>query len=264
MNLESISRKLHARSAVLLLSLENRLERILIGWLLFAGLCCAVRIAVSPLPHGTLAAVAGIAPYLLVVTAPFISAMLALRWFARGEDQPQPSIRLSRVGSWRNVGKAEARRHSLYGTTGIMVSLLIGMLLNVPVRTLEYLAAMPPVGPVSPPWLSTLRFAMTLDVVLFTSLYMIAFVAALRRVPLFPRLLAAVWLGDITMQLVTAKMAAATHLPDGVAGALQGLLEGNLKKVLISVGIWLPYLLLSTRVNVTFRHRVPAPSPAAR
>jgi hypothetical protein len=257
-NLKSVSQKLHARSADLLVSLENRLERILIGWLLFAGLCCAVRIAVSPLPRGILPALAGVAPYLLLVTAPFISAMLALRWFAGGDDQPQPSMRLAFVGSWRNVSKSEARRHPLYGTTGIMVSLLIGMLLNVPVRALEYLAAMPPAGPVSPHWLTTLRFAMTLDVVLFTSLYMIAFVAALRRAPLFPRLLGAIWLGDVTMQVVTAKMAAATHLPDGVAVALQGLLEGNLKKVLISIAIWLPYLLLSKRVNVTFRHRVPA------
>ena len=28
--------------------------------------------------------------------------------------------------------------------------------------------------------------------------------------------------------------------------------------VLISVFVWLPYLLLSKRVNVTYRHRVPA------
>jgi len=256
-DLKSVSRKLHARSAVLLFSLENRLERILIGWLLFAGLCCAARIAVSPLPHGTIGALAGVAPYLLVVTAPFISAMLALRWFADGQDQPQPSTRLAIAGSWKRVGKAEALGHPLYGTTGIMVSLLLGMLLNVPVRVLEYLAAVPPAGPVSPHWLSTLRFAMTLDVVLFTSLYMVAFVAALRRAPLFPRLLLAIWLGDLTMQLLTAKMATAADLPAGVAVALHGLLEGNLKKVLISMAIWLPYLLLSRRVNVTFRHRVP-------
>ena len=36
------------------------------------------------------------------------------------------------------------------------------------------------------------------------------------------------------------------------------LLDGNVKKVLISVALWLPYLLMSKRVNVTFRHRVEA------
>jgi uncharacterized protein involved in propanediol utilization len=60
------------------------------------------------------------------------------------------------------------------------------------------------------------------------------------------------------MQVATAKMATAAHLPGTVGAALQGLLEGNVKKVLISVAIWLPYLLLSKRVNVTFRNRVPA------
>src|SRR5690606_7421729 len=105
---------------------------------------------------------------------------------------PQPSLRLARVGRWRDVGRDEACRHSLYGSSGIMVSLLVGMLLNVPVRSLEYLAAMPALAGNVPEWLSTLRFAMTLDVVLLSSLYTIAFVAALRRVPIFPRLLVAV------------------------------------------------------------------------
>jgi hypothetical protein len=43
-----------------------------------------------------------------------------------------------------------------------------------------------------------------------------------------------------------------------VAGALHHLLYGNVEKVLISVAIWLPYLLLSRRVNVTYRSRIPA------
>ena len=47
-------------------------------------------------------------------------------------------------------------------------------------------------------------------------------------------------------------------LPPAVASALHTLLDGNVKKVLISVGLWLPYLLLSARVNVTYRSRVPA------
>jgi hypothetical protein len=87
---------------------------------------------------------------------------------------------------------------------------------------------------------------------------MIAFVAALRRVPLFPRLLVAIWIGDLAMQLVTALfVSSAGGLPPAVATALHSVLDGNVKKVLISIALWLPYLLLSTRVNVTYRHRVP-------
>jgi hypothetical protein len=48
------------------------------------------------------------------------------------------------------------------------------------------------------------------------------------------------------------------HLPGPVGVSLADMLEGNLKKVLISVAIWLPYLLLSRRVNLTYRWRVPA------
>jgi hypothetical protein len=87
---------------------------------------------------------------------------------------------------------------------------------------------------------------------------MIAFVAALRRVPLFPRLLLAIWLSDLAMQVGTAQMVAASHVPAAVAVALKALLIGNVKKVLISMALWLPYLLLSKRVNVTYRSRVPA------
>jgi hypothetical protein len=149
-------------------------------------------------------------------------------------------------------------RHPLYGTSGIMVSLLIGMLLNLPVRAAEYLVTMPAIPAGAPDWLATLHFAMTVDVVLLSSLYVVAFVAALRRVPLFPRLLLFIWLLDILMQLLIAQAALSTGLPAGVGGALQPLLEGNVKKTLISVSLWLPYLMLSTRVNVTYRNRIRA------
>ena len=138
-----------------------------------------------------------------------------------------------------------------------MVSLLLGILLNVPLRALEYLAAMPASAGDVPQWLSVLRFSLTMDVVMLSSLYTVAFVAALRRVPLFPRLLAAIWATDLIMQLAIAGAVASTDgLPPQVGDALHRLLDGNVKKVLISVGLWLPYLLLSKRVNVTFRHRV--------
>jgi hypothetical protein len=132
-------------------------------------------------------------------------------------------------------------------------------MLNVPVRVLEYLAAMPPLPAVAPGWLSALHFAMTFDAVVFSSLYMIAFVAALRRAPLFPRLLLAIWLGDLAMQLVTAQIVTGTGVvPPAVANALEHILTNNAKKVLISMALWLPYLLLSARVNVTYRHRIAA------
>ena len=259
MTFDRVSQALHARSAALLLSLENRLDRILQGWLLVAGLASAARIATTPPWAATHGVLPVITPYLLLVLAPFASFVLALRWFRDGASQPQPLTRLALAGRWRTVTAAEARRDPLYGTTGIMVSVLIGMLLNIPVRAAEYMVSMPPVAGDTPAWLSTLHFAMTLDVVLFTSLYAVAFVAALRKVPLFPRLLATIWVADITMQLVTGTLvASAGHVPPNVANALQSLLYGNIQKTLISVTIWLPYLLLSRRVNVTFRHRVPA------
>jgi len=249
--------RLRAKSAALLLSLEGGLPRIMTGWFVVAILASAIRIAASPIRAAP--DLSTVLPYVLLVSAPLVSIGLALMWFEKGDELPQPAIRLAILGRWRNVYRAEAERHPLYGSSGIMVSLLVGMLLNVPVRALEYLAAMPALSGRVPEWLSTLHVAMTLDVVLLSSLYTIAFVAALRRVPLFPRLLVAIWAIDIAMQLGIATAVASTDgLPPPVSDALHTLLDGNVKKVLISVCLWLPYLLMSKRVNVTFRHRVEA------
>jgi hypothetical protein len=253
----TVQQKLRAKSTALLLSIEARLPRIMTIWFCLAVLASSVRIAVSPIHAAP--DLSTFMPYVMLVGAPLVSMGLALIWFQDGDSVAQPSTRLALFGRWRSVDRAEAQRHPLYGSSGIMVSLLVGMLLNVPVRALEYLAAMPAFAGSVPPWLSTLRLAMTLDVVLLSSLYTIAFVAALRRVPLFPRLLVAIWAIDIAMQLGIATAVSGTDgLPHDVAQALRTLLDGNVKKVLISIGLWLPYLLMSKRVNVTFRHRVEA------
>ena len=255
--LETMTRKMHAKSAALLVSIEASLDRIMLLWLLLAGLAAAVRIALSPIPAGIEPAT--FAPYLLLIFAPIASMVLALRWFADGDRLAQPTVRLARLGVWRPVGRPQAMRHALYGAGGIMVSLLVAMLLNVPVRAVEYLAAMPALSGPVPAWLATLHLMMTMDLVVLTSLYAIAFVAALRRVPSFPRLLVAIWILDLAMQFATAQMVAGMpDLPSNVAAALQSLLEGNVMKVMISVALWLPYLLLSKRVNITYRHRIPA------
>jgi hypothetical protein len=253
----NVRQRLHARSEALLLTIEGGLQRIMIAWLVVAALASALRVAISPL-HGAIPVVT-LLPYLLLVLAPFGSMVLALRWFTDGDDLAQPVFRLARVGRWIDVSRETAMRHTFYGTSGIMVSLLVGTLLNVPVRAAEYLAAMPALAGPVPQWLQRLHLLMTLDVVLLSSLYTVAFVAALRRVPLFPRLLVAIWMVDLAMQMVIANLVAGTEgLPASVAAPLQMLLDGNVKKVLISVGLWLPYLLLSARVNVTYRHRIAA------
>jgi hypothetical protein len=255
--IKTASLKAGGKAIALRQSIEQNLDRILQAWLVIAGLASAVRIATSPaVASGSELAI--VAPYALLIVAPALSLWFALRWFEDGHDMAQPAVRLARIGRWRDVSASEARRHPLFGTDGFMVSLLVGMLLNIPIRAMEYLAATPAMAGSVPEWLVVLRTMMTLDVVLMTSLYAIAFVAALRRVPSFPRLLAGIWVLDLALQGLTARMVAAEPgLPEKVAHALQGLLTGNVWKVLISIAIWLPYLLLSKRVNVTFRHRVP-------
>lgn len=253
----TVSLHFQNKSLALLGALEGSLKKIMTIWLVLAMSACSLRVAVGTKGAGAAGFVTAL-PYLLVTIMPLISMALALKWFARGEEMAQPETRLARVGAWKTVSREEARVHPLYGTSGIMVSLLIGMLLNVPVRSMEYLVAIPAITEAVPGWLSTLHFMMTFDVVLLSSLYTIAFVAALRKVPLFPRLLVAIWVIDLAMQLLVAQAVTSQGLPDAVAEPLHTLLDGNVKKVMISIFLWAPYLLLSRRVNVTYRHRVEA------
>ena len=88
---------------------------------------------------------------------------------------------------------------------------------------------------------------------------MFAFALALRMVALFPRFLAVIWGVVLLMQIGIAQwIARVDDVPHAVEMALADLLTGNVKKVLISAALWLPYLLVSERVNVTFRNRVSA------
>lgn len=254
--LAAVSQNLTRRSAAVLATLETRFDRIMQAWLLIAGLACALRLSTAPMAQGG-ASMGTVLPYLLLILAPFAATVLALRWFARGDELPLPSHQMVSVGRWRDVSRAEAQRHPLYGAGGIMVSLLVGIMLNVPFRAIEYLTSMPPVPALAPPWLAILHTAMTFDAVAFSALYMVAFVAGLKRVPMFPRLLVAIWIADLGSQVVIAQIvSSAPGLPAAVADALHGVLQGNVKKVLISMAVWMPYLLMSSRVNVTYRHRV--------
>jgi len=168
----------------------------------------------------------------------------------------EPESGLARVGKWQPVNLLAARAHPVLGPTGMMASLLIGMLLNVPVRSLEFLAAVPAMNGNAPLWGQVLLAAMTADVVMMNFLYVVCFVAALRCAPWFPRLLVLTWGLDVTSQLAMAHLVSnAAELPPQVGSAMGSLLSGNIQKVTISAVLWLPYLLLSERVNLTYRQR---------
>jgi hypothetical protein len=238
--------------------LDVRIENLITAWIGAMVVLGMLKVAMSPAPIGSAAeALTTWLPYLLIAAAPVLGYRVAAGSFPNGLLSAQPAIRLCRVGTWRRIDPVAARQSAAFGPTGFMASLLIGILLNVPVRSLEFLAAVPAIAPSTPGWAHSLMIAMTVDVVVMNFFYMVCFVMALRSVPLFPRMMVFAWAIDIALQLEIARYAAAAPgLPATVAVPLASLLYGNIEKVLISAFVWLPYLILSDRVNVTFRQRV--------
>lgn len=235
------------------------MKPIMMVWCLMMALMAVLKLLTAATPVHTFSQALQIAvPYTMVTLAPIAGYLIAKHSFPEGGSTPQPVTRLAAYGKWRKLDIADALGNPDYGPTGFMASLLIGMLLNVVVRTAEYMVAIPALHSGAPEWGQALFFAMTADLVMMNFFYMACFVMALRTVPLFPRMLLFAWIMDVSMQLGIARFVVATPPPSEVASALESLLTGNLQKVLISAALWLPYLILSRRVNVTYRCRVPA------
>lgn len=247
----------HERTRRIVGFFDVRMEMLITGWIGVMVLAGMAKVATAPIrPTSFGETCIQLLPFLLVALSPVVGYRVAAGSFPRGLLSAQPLFRLARVGTWRPLDVTEARRSPAFGPVGFMASLLVGILLNVPVRTAEYLAAIPAVGTDAPVWAQVLLHAMTVDLIVMNFFYMVCFVMALRSVPLFPRMMLYAWTVDLCLQFAIAQQAAhAPGLPDGVADALISLLHGNLQKVLISVVVWLPYLLLSERVNVTYRRR---------
>lgn len=258
--MKDFAEQLHRKSIWAIASLEHGIGRLMIAWVVIAGALAALRIAFAASPiDGPAALLQTLLPYILVIGAPVAACLIGNALFPRGALFEQPQIRLARYGKWQTVDCLTARQHPLFGPTGMMASLVIGMMINVPVRSLEFLAAVPAMNGHAPLWGQMLFAAMTTDVVVMNFLYMIAFMMALRNVPWFPRFLLMVWGVDIVSQVSIAHFVSnAPSLPVPVGDAMGDLLSGNVKKVAISVAIWLPYLLLSQRVNLTYRARLAA------
>lgn len=250
----------HRRSRDLIAFLDVRMDTLISGWCVAIVMLGLGKLAISSLPlDGFAGAMVTLLPYLLIAFAPIAGYRIASGSFPRGLLTAQPAVRLCRYGTWNRLDPVKARQNPAFGPTGFMASLLVGVLLNVPFRSIEFLMAIPAMAPGAPTWAHALMFAMASDVVIMNFFYMVCFVMALRAVPLFPRMLLFTWAVDIALQFIIAQQVAnAPGLPMEVASSLQYLLRGNIEKVLVSAFVWLPYLILSERVNVTFRQRARA------
>ena len=82
--------RMAARSTALLFSIDSNLDRILRYWLIVASAVAVLRISMTPhrLP---IAGFQTFSSYFLLVAAPVISTLLALRWFSDGDRLPQPA-----------------------------------------------------------------------------------------------------------------------------------------------------------------------------
>jgi hypothetical protein len=245
------------RSRRLVRALAPRMESLILGWLIVFGAAAALRTAFALSPIRDVSDFGEIfLPYALAALAPVAGYRLAMAAFPGDRLPAQASFRLAIYGRWRRLDPLQARTHPAFGPFGFMASLLVGMLLNVPVRSFEFLLAVPAMNHHAPAWGTTIFYMMAFDVITMNFLYAVCFVMALRSVPLFPRMLLLAWSTDLALQLAIARTTAEAGLHPQVAVALEDLLSGNMSKVLISAAIWLPYLLLSDRVNVTYRSRV--------
>lgn len=246
------------RSEAIPRSLERLTGAMTIAWagvfLAFASL----RIVASPRFAGDPADWLGVlAPYAAIALAPLAGFALAEASYPRDARLSPPGVRLSAWGRWRKLAVAEARAHPLFGPAGFMASLLVGLLLNVVLRSLDFLIAMPALSAQAPEWSRELFLLMAGGVGMMAFFYMVAFAFALHSVALFPSMLAFCWLLDVLLQLVIAqRIGMMEGLPDAVAASLGEVLNGNVVKVLISALIWAPYLIISKRVNLTYRWRV--------
>lgn len=256
-----ICRHLLAESQRIARFLDRRIVLLIASWAALVALAGGFKILhlVTALrgPATLSAIIPLIGPYALIALAPAAGYALVVRCFTTGMIAAQPRLRLAQVGSWTSVSPAEARQRQDFGMSGLLVSLVTGLLLSMVLRLGEFMLAMPAIPRTAPPWALAMFDAMTFDLIYLSFLYSVCVAMALRAAPLFPRMLAYTWLCDVLMQVAIAQhIMQAGGLPGDVAAPMQAFLVANVKKVLISVVIWLPYLLISNRVNVTFRQRV--------
>lgn len=240
------------RSVRLIASVERNIAYIAAGWAFLLAFILAHRLGQATIDPSW----RSLAIHALLVLSPAAGIALAARAFPHSALLALPEIALARIGRWRRLDPISAHSHPSFGASGFMTGLAIGLLFNIVMRTGEFLVAVPSIASEGPGWARTLFFSLAVDCILFNLLYAAAFVMAVRHVPWFPRVLLLVWTMDVVSQILIAQLLGGQGLPGTVAPALTTLLTGNIQKTLISMALWIPYLLLSERVNVTYRRRI--------
>lgn len=236
---------------------ERHMGRIALIWCVLLGLVIAARLAVTAvLARDMELWLISACVYGLLLLSPLIGLFAAARAFPRDQLLALPEIPIARFGDWLRVDPLTAQEHRSFGVSGLLIGFVIGLLLNIVLRTAEFLAAVPSMAGIGPGWAHVLFLTLAADCILFNILYAAVFVMALRHVPWFPRIMLLIWLSDILSQVYMSRILGGQALPPQVVEALADLLTGNLQKSLISMGLWLPYFLLSERVNITYRRRV--------
>lgn len=237
--------------------MSRNVRLIAAAWLVLLTLVALPRILGSPTPPGDIVQFGQLAiPYLLVALAPIIGFLIGRDAFLGEGRRRSNAHHFSQIGRWKSVSVRDAIRHPSFGPIGFMASLIAGMLINIVLRTFEFMLAIPALTTDAPDWGVALFWLAAGDTVIMNFFYAVCFVMALRTVPLFPKMLLYTWLMDILLQLTLATQVSAYAPPAEVVTALESFLLGNIKQVLISVLIWMPYLILGERVNVTYRHRI--------
>lgn len=238
-------------------TLDLRMEGLIGSWAALLLACAAFKVLTAPtLPHTLVEALAMAFPFIALGASPVLGYRLAASVFPKGRISQQPTVRLALYGNWREADHVERRAARITRPAGFLVSLLVGVLLNVPFRTIKFLIIVPATAPTDPVWGQLFVLCFTLQATFLNFLYMTSFVMGLRCIPQFPRMLLFVWLFDILSQLVMAQALGAVGLPRGIAPLLIHSLQENVVHVLIAVALWLPYLLLSDQVNLRYRWRM--------